>query len=136
LGGTYSVKQPTPYELQVELFGEFDAKTAADLHRDVRSAAEKLAPRTFSVIFNLVGLTDCSMEARPALVEIQRTLALRASRTAYLDDRPRFRGLALWVMHLAEDPNAKAVATPEQARQWIEATYDRSSNAMARAVSP
>lgn len=136
MAGTYYVKQASPEELRIELFGQLDAKTAADLDRDVRAAAEKLPPRSFSVVFSLVGITECTMDARHVLVGLQRAIAPRAKRTAYLDDRPRFRGLALWVMHLAEDPNAKAVATPEQVRQWLEATYNRDAEAMARAVQP
>jgi len=129
----HQIKQAAPNEVRVELFGPLDQKGAEALERELETATSKLPPRSFAVVLNLIGMTDCAMGAREALVRIQVRLRSTASRTAWLDDRPRFRGLALWVMHLAEDGNAKAVATQEQARQWLSSSTSRVLDAQQRA---
>lgn len=129
----FSIKQPTPNEVRVELFGPLDDRGVASLERDLESATLALAPKSFSVVINSMGMTDCAMSARDVLVRIQSRLAKVAARTAWIDDRPRFRGLALWVMHLAEDGNAKALSTMEQVRAWLQSSVDRVQDAQMRA---
>jgi hypothetical protein len=60
----------------------------------------------------------CPEAARKHLVELQRLLGANR-RTAWIDARPQFRGLALWVMHLSGDLSSKAVATVELAERWL-----------------
>lgn len=129
----FSIKQLTPTELRVELFGPLDERGAAGLEKELETALTKLQPKAFTVVINSMGMTDCAMNAREALVRIQTRLAKLAARTAWLDDRPRFRGLALWVMHLAEDGNAKALSTMEQVRAWLMSSVDRVQDAQLRA---
>ena len=123
-------------DIQVELTGNLDTGTAAELEKTMGELCKKLPPQSFHVTFVLLGLSECAQDARPILVRIQQTLAHSARRTAYLDDRPRFRGLALWVMHVAEDPTAKAVATPAQARAWLSQAEPRTGDARRLLQSP
>jgi hypothetical protein len=132
VSGAYQVKK-TVNEVHVELAGSLDERLAADVEREVLSVVTPLPPGQFAVVFQTAKLSDCSMGARPVLVRLQQALSNRVRRTAYLDDRPRFRGLALWVVHVAEDRNAKAVATPEQLRQWLDSSVGRVEDAQARA---
>lgn len=129
----FSIKQATPSEVRVELFGPLDERGAQGLERDLEMALSKLTPKAFSVVINSMGMTDCAMNARETLVRIQARLAKVAARTAWIDDRPKFRGLALWVMHLAADGNAKALATMEQVREWLVSSVDRVRDAQVRA---
>ncbi len=132
MSGAYQVKK-TANEVHVELAGSLDERLAADVEREVLRVVTPLPPGEFAVIFQTGKLSDCSMGARPVLVRLQQALSNRVRRTAYLDDRPRFRGLALWVVHVAEDRNAKAVATPEQLRLWLDSAVGRVEDAQARA---
>lgn len=132
MSGAYQVKK-TANEVLIELAGSLDEQLAATVEQEVLRTVETLPTGQYSVIFQTGKLSDCSMGARPVLVRLQQALSNRARRTAYLDDRPRFRGLALWVVHVAEDRNAKAVATLEQLRQWLDATVGRVEDAQHRA---
>lgn len=132
MSANFNIRQVSPEEVRVELFGHLDARSAELLETDLAAAIGKLPAGSFGIHINTIGMTDCSMDARPVLVKLQKRLAAAARRTVYVDDRARFRGLALWVMHLAEDPNAKAVATIEQARQWLAGTSDRLTDVQHR----
>ena len=133
MSGAFQVTQRGQSEVRVELLGSLDERLASEVEREVLRVVTALPPRNFCVVFETGKMTDCSMSARPVLVRLQQSLSVRARRTAYLDDRPRFRGLALWVVHVAEDRNAKAVATPEQLHQWLEMYVGRVEDAQARA---
>lgn len=129
---SYTIKLHGGNQLRVELFGMLDEPSAVLLEGALSREVSKFASGSFSVLFVLAGMSDCTMQARMVLARIQGVLAKKARRTVYLDDRPRFRGMALWVMHLAGDGNAKAVSSPEQARQWLAGTVDRVADAQAR----
>ncbi len=71
------------------------------------------------VLVDTSQVTLCPEAARAHLVAVQKELSARGRRTAWLDARAAFRGMALWVMHLAQDPNGKAVSTAQQAEAWL-----------------
>lgn len=119
----FIVKPSEGRELRVDLFGVLDVPTAEALSRSLAEALSALTPPVLLLI-NSTGINDCTMDAREVLVRMLKASAPLA-RTAWWDDRSRFRGMALWVMHLAADPNARAVATLEQARQWLGGDQDR-----------
>jgi len=111
--------------IRVDLYGSLDESTARELEQELIKTSEPLPPRSFEVMISLMGATHCALEARPVLARMQKELAHRARRTAYIDERPFMRGMALWVMHLAGDGNAKAVSTQEQAESWLQGSADR-----------
>jgi hypothetical protein len=84
------------------------------------------------VLIDMKEVTGCDVAARTALIGVQATLRKRAARTAYLADQPRFRGLALWVAHLAGDAGAKAVPTQVAADAWLGMTEGRVDDARGR----
>jgi hypothetical protein len=129
LGTNYSVLKINE-GVRVELFGQLDEKAAKAL--DAEMGRIDAPPEGKGVVFVTSGLSECVEAARLVLVELQKRLARRKARTAYVDERARFRGMALWVMHLAQDPNAKAVSSLDQAMRWLNAVDERELNASKR----
>jgi len=121
--------------VQVELYGALDGPAARGVQAEVARMTQALTPGGFEVLFQLSGASRCSLDARIVLAELQKDLAGRARRTAYVDERPVMRGMALWVMHLAGDANAKAVATLAQAEQWLRGTGGRQALAPPQTVA-
>lgn len=109
-------------QLRISWFGVLDPSAVAGAMPRVK---QELASNPPTVVVITNGVTDCPEAVRKDLVSLQRELGLRGRRTAWVDERARFRGLALWVMHLADDQNCKAVATLELARRWLTSSEAR-----------
>ncbi|MFZ5441687.1 MAG: hypothetical protein ACOZQL_16920 [Myxococcota bacterium] len=105
-------------QLKVECSGLLDAPVVAALLTETKSALEGRADVT-QVLVVTNAVTDCTEAAKKELVALQRELSANGRRSAWLDERARFRGIALWVMHLAGDTHGKAVSTVEQALRWL-----------------
>ena len=129
MAANFVLKNSGP-ELKVDLFGVLSAQAV----REVLSAVTPKLSGVSACIINTMGVNDCLEEARAELVRLQQAVAARVRRTAWVDDRARFRGVALWVMHLANDPNAKAVANADQAAKWLASTELREAAAERRTV--
>lgn len=99
----------------------------------LKSALSDASVRQVLVDTSLVTL--CPESARAHLVSVQKELAARGRRTAWLDARAAFRGMALWVMHLAQDPNGKAVSTLQQAEAWLGSSEAREAVASKALVA-
>lgn len=104
--------------LRIDLRGDLDVDEAQAVHEAVARELEQ-AGSLAAVLIDLTSLTGCSIFARSALVKVQESLKVTRCRTAYVADVPRFRGLALWVINLAEDPAAKSCANQQAAEQWL-----------------
>lgn len=117
-------------QLRVELFGKLNAQSV----REVTTSVSAELKDATEIIFVTIGVTDCAEDARPELVKLQQLVAAQKKRSAWVDDRSQFRGIALWVMHLANDQAAKATATMEQALKWLSSTETRESFASQRAM--
>ncbi len=112
------------------MFGKLNAQSV----REVTSSVSGELKDATEIIFVTIGVTDCAEDARPELVKLQQLVAAQKKRSAWVDDRSQFRGIALWVMHLANDQAAKATATMEQALKWLSSTETRESFASQRAM--
>lgn len=112
--------------LRLECHGAFDANTVTELIGKVRGAL-LTHPGVTQAIVVTSGITECAEAAKKELVNLQKALHPRIRRSAWIDERARFRGVALWVMHLAGDQNAKAVNSLEAARVWLESKELRDS---------
>lgn len=86
-----------------------------------------------ALLFDLMEVRRCELKAREELVKIQRTLAARNFRTVYLADRPRIRGITLWVVHFSEDGNARIVVNQHEAEDWLQLDVERLEYVEARA---
>jgi hypothetical protein len=116
--------------IEIALLGAFDEPDALDLERKLNG--ERGRSRLL-VVFDLRRLESCTILARSVLARIQKeVLAPIARRTAYVADRPLFRGLALWITHVSEDENAKTVANDDQAQEWLAGNSPRVADLQER----
>lgn len=90
---------------------------------DVDALTRQLIPNDMGADWELlVDMTEMSgftPEARQGLAALQQALAARAVRTAFVADRPRLRGLALWLAHTTNDPLARPFHQRAQAESWL-----------------
>ena len=112
--------------LRLDCHGVFDAATVTELIAKVRAALLTHPSVTRAVVITS-GITECAEAAKKELVALQKALHPRIRRSAWIDERARFRGIALWVMHLAADQHAKAVNSAEAARLWLDSSELRDS---------
>ncbi len=112
------------------LSGDFDARSA----RALQHSAEHELPACRHLVVDLRGLRACHPGARSLLVGVHTTWASRAERIAYLATEARFRGLSLWIMHMAGDENAKAVGSQAQVTRWLGAREGRQEQAFRTLV--
>jgi hypothetical protein len=110
--------------------GNLDEALARRLHDALTGELDR-QPST-EVLVDLRNVGDYQPAAREILLETQRVLLRRHCRSAWLAERARLRGLALWLMHAAEDPLSRAVLTPEQAELWLSGSSRRIDDARAR----
>lgn len=123
--GSYKLKS-APDEVRVDFFGALGADGATALKTELEG---ELSRTKTPVLFNMTGMTDASFEGRELLVAIQKLVRSAGRRSCWVDDRARFRGIALWVMHTAEDPLCQVRPNVEQGRQWLADTVDRITSA-------
>lgn len=121
----------TGNRLHVKLSGILDKEAVAREAVGIQSA---LTPGVKQVLIETSAVTACPETARPDLVGLQKALCAGGRRTAWVDERAVFRGMALWVMHLASDPVGKAVATMSQAEAWLSSNEQRESVASKKVV--
>ncbi|MCA9661947.1 MAG: hypothetical protein KC486_26650 [Myxococcales bacterium] len=92
-----------------------EAETAA--LADALEAEVAAAPTT--VLVELNALPRYDRRLRQTLLALQRRITAHGGRAVYVADRPRLRGLALWVVHMAEDSQAKIVGNVAAATEWL-----------------
>ena len=84
------------------------------------------------VLVDFRGLEGFSIFARSVMVRVQAAWRDAGARTAYLSSRPRFRGLGLWICHLAEDDCAGSFITESAVEDWLGANLRREADAQAK----
>jgi anti-anti-sigma regulatory factor len=124
------IERSTPERLVAVPEGSLGQALAQKLH-DALSAALAEKPAS-QVLVDLRGVDDYQPAAREILLAAQRALAKQGCRSAWLAERARLRGLALWLMHAADDPASRAVMTPEQAEAWLVGGERRIDDARSR----
>ncbi|MEM7159657.1 MAG: hypothetical protein AAF799_42850 [Myxococcota bacterium] len=120
----FFVELVAPYRLQVQLSGEIDENVVRRLTEDLVPQLRTLGDRG-EILFDLCELRACPTSARAGLIELQRAVAKVGARTAFIANRPRFRGIALYVAHKSGDPNARAFHQHTQARAWLRSDEGR-----------
>ena len=99
--GTFRVQRSTQTQLTLQLGGEIDEETVLGCERETRSRVSLVEPNSLHVVWDLRDVVSYSFEARIVLVRLQRFLASKALRTAYIAGEPVARSLALWAAHMA-----------------------------------
>jgi hypothetical protein len=118
---TFSV-QVEGETLKVDCGATLDVATVQALLAAVKESVT--GARVAQAIVLTGRIEDVTEQVKRELVAFQRELSL-GRRTAWVDERARFRGIALWIMHLAGDANGKAVSTMTQAEEWLRSNESR-----------
>ncbi|MCP4502675.1 MAG: hypothetical protein GY822_22240 [Deltaproteobacteria bacterium] len=113
---------------RVTLSGDFTQEKASDFAEHVKTVlADDGYPA--QVFMDLRSLEGFSVFGRTFLVQVQEEWRTGGARTAYLSSRPRFRGLGLWVCHLAEDAFAGSFVNEEDVESWLSSNIEREDEA-------
>jgi len=119
----FDIVERVPGRVDVTLRGQWsDADAEAYEKAMIAAVAGKTRVR---VLINLSELVSCTLSVRQVLSGVQRKLGQSDCRTAYVANRPRLRSIALWVVHMAEDGEARSVPTQNQAEDWLLGETDR-----------
>lgn len=119
----FDIVERAPGRVDVTLRGQWsDADAQAYEEAMIQAVASKIRVR---VLINLSELVSCTLSVRQVLSGVQRKLGESNCRTAYVANRPRLRSIALWVVHMAEDGEARSVPTQNQAEDWLLGETDR-----------
>ncbi len=124
----------TATEIRVVCRGDLNAETVKAITADLAAKMETLPPHSFNVIIDLCAIEGCDIFGRSQLAEMQRLISRRAKRSAYVAQHSRYRGLGLWVIHLADDPNAKSVMSDEAVRAWLDGEGARMPSAREKTI--
>lgn len=108
----------------VRLRGVLEDDTVRSLSNDLLPRLREIGPGG-ELIIDMHELESCSTEARLRLIELQRGIAELATRTAFVADRPRFRGIALYVAHHSDDTQARTFHLEAQADAWLRRSEGR-----------
>lgn len=99
------------------LFGAWDEPEAREFALALK--ANLPTSKEVDLVVDLRELTECRLLARAVLADLHTEIKGRLRRSAYVADRPRFRGMALYVGHVAEDETTKAVRNTPAAEAWL-----------------
>lgn len=131
---TWSVRERDG-TITISLHGDLDEVQAQALDAAVHERLTGTAPGVYAIVFDLDELRRCSVEGRAVLAELQRYLGGVIRRTAYVTNRPLFRGVALWICHSAPDANARAFPSLGAAEAWLASSEARGDVLMRGASS-
>lgn len=116
---TWTIARGDGDRLRITLRGEFEERHAVALEATLRERLADVAAGAIEAVIDIGGLLRCSVEAREVLLRTQRSLGGVARRTAYIANRPLFRGLGLWICHQAPDAHARTFVSLAQAEPWL-----------------
>jgi hypothetical protein len=117
--GQFEVTRKSADQLEIALGGELTERTVASCDAEVRAQLSASKPAGVAVLVDLTKVSGYSLEARDALVGLQRSLAGKARQTAYLASNAGSRSLSLWVRHNADAQTVKIFNDMTDAQAWI-----------------
>lgn len=116
---TWSIAPIERDRVVITLRGDFEEAHATALETALRERLATAPSGALEVVVDIGDLTRCSVEAREALLRVQRYLGGVARRTAYVANRPLFRGIGLWICHHAPDSHARTFPNLATAEVWL-----------------
>ena len=105
--------------LDIELRGELRVEDVAACEIAVRMQLGVAKPGSFRVIVDLQKVVAYSLEARDALVTLQRHVGNAASQTAYVTASSSGRALAMWTAHTTPNQVIKNFSSRDDAVGWL-----------------
>lgn len=130
----FLLEQRAPGELIVEVRVDLEEENASQL-REATTAFLHGEPRITGVVIDVRAVRECRLLARAELGELQAHLKHKVRRTAWLTGTSRMRGMALVVVHAANDPNANVFVSLDQAKAWLIDTISRTDSQAKRLAS-
>jgi hypothetical protein len=130
----FLLEQRAPGELVIEVRADLEEENAYHL-REATAAFLDSEPGISRVVIDVRAVRECRLLARAELGEMQVHLKNKVQRTAWLAGTSRMRGMALVVVHAANDPNANVFVSPDQARAWLTDTVSRTDSQAKRLAS-
>ncbi len=116
--GSCTIEPLETNQLLVRLRGALEDDAIRQLSADLFPRLRELGAGG-ELIIDMHELESCTTEARLGLIVLQQAIAQMGARTAFVADRPRFRGIGLYVAHQSGDPNARAFHFLNQAQAWL-----------------
>ncbi len=131
-----------PKRLHIEVSGAL----GIGLARALESCIDEHLPEAENspdVLIDLRGVTSYDADGRGVLATVHERLMPRIRRCAYLTDRPRLRGMALYISRRGGADKARPLPTVERAEQWLaqedaqwgEQAFERTKRLMQRLFS-
>jgi hypothetical protein len=119
MGSRFKIVRRSTDRLEIELNGELSENTVRACEAEVRAQLSAAREAALKASIDLRGVTGYTLEARAALVALQRFVGTKATQTAFLAVTAASRGLALWVMHMSENQVIKSFADNDDANAWF-----------------
>ncbi len=117
--------------VRVKLLDRWEESHATAFGEALRAELQA-AGQSCDLIIDLTDLTECRILARGKLADVMTELKEFLRRSAWIARSPRMRGLALWVLHVAEDPQGRPVRDEAQAKAWLDSAGERFESALER----
>ena len=117
--GQFEVTRRSADQLEIALIGELTERTVVNCDAEVRAQLSATKPSGVAVLVDLTRVTEYSLEARDALVGLQRSLATKARLCAYLAGSAPSRSLSLWVRHTTEAQALHVFNDVADAQSWL-----------------
>ena len=117
--GSFSVVRRATDKLDLELAGDLTEADVGACETELRALLSATKQGALKALFDLRGIEGYTLAARAALVSLQRFIDTKANQTAFVASSAVSRGLALWVMHMTEQPSIKSFASREDAVAWL-----------------
>ncbi|MGB1016294.1 MAG: hypothetical protein ACPG4T_19310 [Nannocystaceae bacterium] len=134
-----SVIRADAERLHIEVRGQLGLRLAGEL-RDVLLPRVAAADAGFELLIDLRGVSTYDLDGRSALAKTHASVVRQARRCVYLTDRPRIRGMVLFMTRRAGSDRTRPLPSMERAEQWFataevswgEQAFDRTRSLMKR----
>ena len=117
--GRFAIVRRATDHLDIELAGELSDRVLITCDAEVCAQLSAAKPGVVRVLIDLVAVEAYSIEARDALVSLQKHLAGKASQTAFVAATAVSRGLALWVAHVSQGQVIMSFSRRGDAESWL-----------------
>jgi hypothetical protein len=117
--GHFKIVRGGADRLEIALSGELDEVNIKACDREARAELSIAKARSIKVTIDLSRVEGYSLEARDALVVLQRQLGGVASQTAYVTASSPGRSLALWTSHMTSSQVIDRFSNREDAFAWV-----------------
>lgn len=84
------------------------------------------------LVVDACGVTDCDVLGRGRLADLQEWGKEHFTRSVFIADRSRVRGLCLWIVRIAKDDDALVTANRDEIDDWLGSQGGRLERAMQR----